>query len=209
MLGDLSAKYESKGNPGTISDGVGDAGGKSYGAYQLSSKAGSVDSFIGWAIDSGNTVYVQYGNALAANKVGSDEFDKVWSDIADKDSNTFFQMQHSYICWAYFFPAVAVLKEKGYDVYKHNSVMQDVVWSRAVQYGVENIADMFNEAVRSLDYPNLSYVDDVNYDGALIMAVYKNVCKTEEWTDGSPGQREGLYDRFDNECADALAQLES
>ena len=34
-LGDLSASYESNGNPGCVSTGAGDLGGISYGAYQL------------------------------------------------------------------------------------------------------------------------------------------------------------------------------
>src|SRR5574341_1024502 len=35
-LGGLSRKYESNGNPGMVSSGVGDHGGRSYGAYQFS-----------------------------------------------------------------------------------------------------------------------------------------------------------------------------
>jgi len=51
MLGDLSAKYESSGDPGSVSSGYQDPGGKSYGAYQLSSNAKSLHcSIIGCAI---------------------------------------------------------------------------------------------------------------------------------------------------------------
>ena len=46
MLGDLSAQYESNGDPGCISDGYGDAGGKSYGTYQFSSNAGSLGNLL-------------------------------------------------------------------------------------------------------------------------------------------------------------------
>lgn len=48
MLGDLSKRYESNGNPGCISSGLGDAGGKSYGMYQMSSRMGVVDDYIQW-----------------------------------------------------------------------------------------------------------------------------------------------------------------
>ena len=48
MLGDLSRLYESNGDPGCISNGWGDAGGKSYGMYQLASRMGSVNSYLGW-----------------------------------------------------------------------------------------------------------------------------------------------------------------
>ncbi|NMC34711.1 MAG: hypothetical protein GYA36_19990 [Veillonellaceae bacterium] len=39
-LGALSQKYESNGDPGRVSSGVGDPGGVSYGAYQMTSKGG-------------------------------------------------------------------------------------------------------------------------------------------------------------------------
>ena len=45
-LGDLSALYESNGDPGCVSTGYGDLGGISYGAYQLASNTGSVEEFI-------------------------------------------------------------------------------------------------------------------------------------------------------------------
>ena len=46
MIGDLSKRYESNGNAGCISNGYGDAGGKSYGMYQLSSNMGVVDDYV-------------------------------------------------------------------------------------------------------------------------------------------------------------------
>lgn len=40
LLGSLSAKYESNGNPGAISNGSGDAGGPSYGALSVPELSG-------------------------------------------------------------------------------------------------------------------------------------------------------------------------
>src|SRR5262245_57825353 len=48
QLGTLSRKYESNGNPGLVSSGRGDHGGRSYGAYQFSSKTGSARDFTNW-----------------------------------------------------------------------------------------------------------------------------------------------------------------
>ena len=45
-VGLTAAKYESNLNPGAISNTSGDYGGKSYGAWQFSSRTGSLDSFI-------------------------------------------------------------------------------------------------------------------------------------------------------------------
>ena len=216
MLGDLSARYESSGDPGNVSDGYQDPGGKSYGSYQLSSNAGSVGSFLNWAINlSGNPIYQQYGSKLNENEIATDAFDACWRDIAENDGNTFEQMQHDYIQYAYFFPAVYALKDVGFDVYKHSSTMSDVVWSRAVQYGAGQIVEMFEAAASRMynaenndnsGYPNLSYVDDPKFDADLIKSIYLNVCKTEEWTAASC--RYGLYRRFEAECNDAIAMLD-
>lgn len=86
--------------------------------------------------------------------------------------------------------------------------MKDVIWSRAVQYGPGRVLEMFLEAVAHMGYPNLSYIDAPNFDRDMITNVYLKVCRTKEWTSGSPSLRKGLYNRFENECNDALTALE-
>lgn len=205
MLGDLSKRYESNGDPGCISNGWGDAGGKSYGMYQLASNTGSVTSFIRWCRANG----YWFGDYLAQYNVGSAGFDAAWTFLAESGNrDDFAKSQHEYIKYAYYDPAIRALKNAMYDVEgKHSEVMQDVVWSRAVQYGTGYIVEMFEEAVKAIGYPNLSYVDDKAYDEAMIKAIYLDVCSTPEWTNGSPSLRSGLYSRFRNECRDAIARL--
>lgn len=84
MLGELSAQYESNGDPACISDGYGDPGGKSYGTYQFSSNAGSLGQFVSWLNDN----YPQYGEQLNAYPLCSDSFDEAWRNIAASDSRT-------------------------------------------------------------------------------------------------------------------------
>lgn len=203
MLGDLSAQYESNGDPGAISSGWGDAGGKSYGCYQLSSNAGSLHSFIQYLKDIRHT----YGQGLGNLAPCSPDFDHLWREIAEVDGNTFKHLQHDYIKSAYYTPAIAALKKRYFNIEKHHEVMRDVVWSRAVQYGAGNIVEMFEAAARGLGYENLSYVDDAYFDANMIRSIYLDVCRSEEWTNGSPALREGLYMRFENECAEALARM--
>ena len=206
MLGDLSKLYEVGyyGYSGTISTGWGDAGGKSYGLYQLSSTAGSVRRFINWL---GN-VYTEYYYRLIQYTIGSDEFDNEWEEIADEDDEGFSQLQHDYIKALYYDEAVELLRENYFNIENHSEIMKDVVWSRAVQYGTGYIVEMFTDAVEIMGYPNLSYVDDKWFDDRLIKHIYLDICMTEEWTGGSPDLREGLYSRFRSECDDALAMLE-
>lgn len=204
MLGELSMKYESNGNPASISSGFGDAGGKSYGMYQLASNVGSVHSYLGWL--KRNNYW--FADNLLEHDVGSRGFDEVWRWLGTSDNKEdFAKSQHEYIRYAYYEPTVELLREYYFNVEKHNEVMQDVIWSRAVQYGVCGTVDMFNQACMMMGYPNLSYIDAPNFDKQLIETIYLDVCMTEDWTDGSPYLRRGLYVRFKNECADAIARL--
>ncbi|MBR6636259.1 MAG: hypothetical protein IKK97_02290 [Phascolarctobacterium sp.] len=205
MLGDLSKKYESNGDPAAISSGVGDLGGKSYGMYQMSSNLGVVDEFVKW-LDK-KTAPLNFACRLLKYPVGSTAFDEAWVQVANKAPLPFDEMQHQFVKERYYDVAKKLLKDAMYDLDNHTEVMQDVVWSRAVQYGPYQIVEMFTEACKSLGYPNLSYVDDRAFDYNMIEAVYQNVCKSEKWTNGSPALREGLYARFDAECAEALARV--
>ncbi|MCD7811989.1 MAG: hypothetical protein LUG91_09130 [Ruminococcus sp.] len=204
MLGDLSKAYESNGDPGCISTGYGDAGGKSYGMYQLSSVMGVVHAYINWLRENG----YWFADNLAEYPVGSLAFDDTWKYLANSGNRADFEKsQHEYIKTMYYDRAVSYLKGAMYDVDKHSDAMKNVIWSRAVQYGAGNIVEMFECAALSIGYPNLSYVDAKSFDADMIRAVYLNVCSTPEWTNGSPDLRPGLYNRFRNECADALDML--
>lgn len=209
MLGDLSAQYESNGNPGCISDGYGDPGGKSYGTYQFSSNAGSLDAFCNWL----QYNYPSYAEQLNAYPLCSNSFDEAWRDIAANDSDGFSQAQHEYVKAAYYDPAIQALAGNYFHVENHAEVIKDVIWSRAVQYGPGNILDMFTEACHTMynkanddysGYSNMSYIDDPQYDYDFIVAVY-NVCKTTEWNNSA--LRDSLNNRFDSEMQDALARL--
>lgn len=202
MLGNLSAKYESNGNPGCISDGYGDPGGKSYGTYQFSSNAGSLNSYIQWL----QRENYWFGDELAKYELCSLEFDNAWKWLADSENHDDFeQSQHDYIKYAYYDPAIDDLYTLGFNINNHNEVMKDVVWSRAVQYGPGAISEMFTDAVTSLGHPNLSYVDSPDYDAAMIKAIYLNVCSSWEWNHSS--LKDSLNNRFQSECDEALGQL--
>lgn len=143
-LGDLSASYESNGNPGCVSYGVGDLGGISYGAYQLASAAGSVDAFIEWGINQGG-FYADYVYSLNQYDNNSDAFIDQWKSLANNDCNGFLQMQHDYIKSEYYDKACRYLANEGFHTDNHSNALKDVIWSRVVQYGPGNVVDLFNE----------------------------------------------------------------
>lgn len=219
MIGDLSAKYESNGNPGAISTGEGDLGGKSYGCYQLALRAGAVECFQQWLKETGHT----YGQTLGTLQAGSSAFDQLWVDIASVDSENFKQLQYDYISFAYYEPAVELLQGNDFIVEKHMEIMKDVIWSRAVQFGAGNIVELFTEAVIRMGHPNLSYVDAVAFDGDLITNIYDFLIEEcdnavlnenglyhspKDWANGSYDVvKIGLRNRFEQERNEALAQI--
>jgi hypothetical protein len=202
MLGELSARYESNGDPGCISDGYGDPGGKSYGTYQFSSNAGSLQNYVNWL--QRNNYW--FGDELAKNDLTSDEFDRTWKFLAESGNrDDFEQSQHDYIKTAYYNPAVSDLADAGWNINNHSSVMRDVVWSRAVQYGSGYIVAMWQEAAEKLGYPNLSYVDSPEFDADMIKSIYLNVCSSWDWNHSA--LMDSLNDRYRSECEDALKEL--
>lgn len=210
-LGDLSASYESNGNPGCVSSGAGDLGGISYGAYQLASNAGSVNAFIEWGIDYGG-YYTDYANSLNQYDVNSDEFINQWKSLAEADSVGFLQMQHDYIKSEYYDKACRYLANEGFHADNHSNALKDVIWSRAVQYGPGNVVDLFNEGLAYVPgYTsewNLSWVDALRFDYDLIVGIYESN-KSDEWISPRLGYdvRQGVYDRMDNEKQEALAMF--
>lgn len=198
----LSSQYESNGDPGCVSSGSGDAGGVSYGLWQLSSTAGSAKSFVEFCVSQG---YSCGPTLSAAGDPGTDSFSSAWKTVATQDPTGFTEAQYQYILGAYFEPGCAAAASVGIDLNKHSDALKCVVWSASVQYSSGNIADLFQDAATVLSQP-ISVLDDAKYDSDLIQAIYQ-VRATDEWTSGSPDLRPGLRERFTNECNDALILL--
>ena len=218
MLGKLSAQYESDGNPAEVSTGVGDAGGISYGKYQLASNVGSVDDFLEWG-ECQTGFYKDYTDALlASGEINSDGFIAKWREIGSVDPTGFGKMQDDYFMYAYYGRAAELLESNYFHMDNHSDALKEVVFSRAVQYGIGSkerntgvigiffdALDMMAERL-GLDLPNLSYIDALRFDYDLIACIY-DVCMTTEWNSGA--LRESLNNRFVNEKAQALDMLMS
>lgn len=213
-LGDLSAEYESNGNPGTISTGDGDLGGKSYGCYQFAINAGVPQDFVSWLINHGKE---PFATALAAAPAGSEEFDANWRALADADPDGFADVQHEYTKAMYFDPAVDALAGVGLYVLSRSEALQQVVWSRSVQYGPGVIAELFQEGAAYVgqDVAAASDADlikgvysflasEADFEAAACCGFYRS---PKRWANGSADVIDGLHTRFINEQAKALAML--
>ncbi len=173
QLGSLSAKYESSGKPGTVSDGS-DYGGVSFGAYQFSSRYDVPKTFFNWCISSGKGV--ETGNRLKAayeldeNTYG-ENFIAEWKKIAEESPEAFLTLQHGFTKARFYDVVVEKLEKRysGFDVDNYTIALKNVIWSRAVQNGVNS--DVITAAIDGLGgFKNQP--EDV-----LIKAIYKQASK--------------------------------
>lgn len=218
----VSKQYESSGDCSTVSTGSGDLGGISYGSYQLSSNAGSVDSFLDFAQNYPNDALANYGRTLAQYEVNSQEFINTWEEIGQSDPDGFGELQDAYAMEVYYNPSCIKLQENYYNVSTKSIAMKACVFSRAIQYGSGNMVELFNNACQRLGYDNLSYVDDARFDYNMIASVYDflidecdNSYQTSnglyhspnDWCNGSWDVICGLRNRFINEKSQLLNML--
>jgi len=213
MLGDLSAEYESNGDPGTVSSGSGDLGGQSYGCYQFAINAGVVQAFVRWLVDTGNAA----GERLAQYEAGTDEFNFMWEQEGALYGEAFAQAQRDYVQEQYYAPAVANLAEIGFDATARSEALQQVIWSRAVQYSARWVPDLFAKAAEMAG----KAVNDCT-DAELIYNIYQYLLddastvaegadellhSADDWVNGSAEVVDGLVNRFGSERTAALAML--
>jgi hypothetical protein len=201
-LGDLSAEWESNGDPGSISppdSAWKDGGGISYGAYQFASNYGVPQEFIRFAQGKG----YKYADALAiAGKPGSDQFSNEWKKVASLDPEGFSDMQHQFTKEQYYDAAAREMRELGIDPDKRSDALRQVIWSRKVQYD-KNFPELIVTAAAKAGQP-LTGISDAD----LIKNIYEVTLTEPEWTSGAPDYREGLFNRFRGERDTALKWLE-
>ncbi|MGH4123965.1 MAG: vgrg protein [Clostridium sp.] len=197
-LGSISAKYESNGNPGTISNTPGDYGGKSYGAFQFSSKTGSLDSFVNSLSKKDNAIYTKLAGAKAkdGNRYGVN-FDTAWISIALSDREKFLKLQQNCVKGDYYDTAAQALKSKyGFDISKKSDALKESLLSTVVQHGVGGTLSVFSKL-------NLN-----NSDGNIINDLYKERQKVDIYFRSSSAQvRQSVYNRFTLEKQDMLNML--
>jgi hypothetical protein len=198
-LGDLSAKYESNGRPGVIANNPGDYGGKSYGAWQFSSKTGSLQSFINSLKDTNYEYYniLVQAKSLDGNSYGSN-FDKAWQYLSKVDNEGFYALQHNYVKNAFYDRAVEKLRNiYNFDINNRSNALKNVLWSTAVQHGVNGSVNVFSKV-------NLN-----GSDKEIINGVYNERQKVNQYfRSSSVDVRKSVYNRFNRERQDALNMLE-
>ncbi|MBU3215424.1 vgrg protein [Clostridium estertheticum] len=197
-LGLTSAKYESNLNPAAISNTLGDYGGKSYGAWQFSSKTGSLDSFISSLKIKDKEIYSRLTEAKAkdGNEFGKN-FDETWTSIALCNKDKFLKLQQNSIKGNYYDVAALELKQKyGFDVSKKSDALKESLLSTVVQHGVTGALSVFSKL-------NLK-----NSDKNIINDLYNERQKVDVYfRDSSQDVKQSVYNRFTREKQDMLNML--
>jgi RHS repeat-associated protein len=196
-LGKLSEKYESAG-PGTVSTGIGDYGGVSYGSWQLATKMGSPQDFL-------ENEGKQYKNEFGSAKPGSNEFSKIWKAIAAREPEAFKNFQHAFIKRRDYDQMVNNAKEGlGLDINSRSSVLQDVVWSTAVQHG--GASNVIKKALADQEISKLT-------DEQIIKLIYAERGRKNSkgnlahFTSSSKSVQKGVSKRYEKEMKEALDKL--
>lgn len=197
-LGLRASKYESDLNPASISNAPGDYGGKSYGAWQFSSRTGSLDSFINSLAGTNPEVYSKLSTAKAkdGNTFGNN-FDAAWKNLASANKGEFLKLQQNYIKTNYYDKVAQNLKSKyGFDLNQKSAALKESVWSTAVQHGVGGATAIFSKL-------NLN-----NSDGNIINNLYNERQNVNLYFRGSSTEiKESVYNRFSREKQDMLSML--
>ena len=192
FLGKTSKRYESgSGGPATISSGVGDPGGVSYGSYQLSTTKGTLAEYLKYSNN--------YNHAFDGLEPKIKGFDQKWKDLAMTDPK-FHQSQHEFIASKHYQPQLQALKQAGFDFSERGKAVQDMVWSLAVQHrsGTTSKIDRGEKESR-LDFKTAT-------DAEIIEAVYDSKLRhyKQDFRSSSPQVQEGVRKRILSEKADLL-----
>ncbi len=198
MLGQLCRRYES-GDPGSISTGVGDAGGKSYGAYQFSSAYDKPRDFFQWCQNSGSYTYNGFGVRLseAYEKDGGygENFDKTWKKLAQENYEGFFRAQQTYVGLNYYEPTVAALEQNipGFDMSNYSIALRNVIWSRSVQLGQGGACSMMDYVVDALggftNQPEAELIDAIYRESGEVRPIRDG---DQYWMSGATAERYGV-----------------
>ncbi len=195
ILGYISEKYESSGNPSAISKSKEDFGnrfGGSYGAYQM------IVSTVKRYLDFIKIKYSLIYNILIKHPIASVEFDNDWKYVGSNYIQQFKESQWAFIKSKYYDVIVNKIKIKyGFDINKRSFALQNVIWSLVVQHGVGN--KIFDVVYK----PGIT-------DKDLIIALYAERGANngkKYFSKSSIGVQKAVCNRFKNELNDALNLL--
>ena len=179
------------GHAGFISTGEGDAGGKSYGLSQFTSKGGgaSANAFVKWL----KKYYPEMGkNFEGVGKAGTESFDKAWKKTYEENKDTFGTVQMEYTGKNYVEPFVDKAKnEFGVDFYSTRA-LTEYAYSTTVQFGVNGAMQVARNAGINSSMSELEILEKCTEEKKASVGTYK-------FLGCSQSVRNSVYNRFTRE----------
>jgi hypothetical protein len=123
----LSGRYESTGGVASISSGSGDPGGVSYGRHQLSSNAGTMQSFLASEYAS------EYDNYFDGLRPGTQGFNDAYIAVVEADSAGFENAQKMFIVETHYNPLKRWAEARGFNT--SDPGLASALYSISVQHG--------------------------------------------------------------------------
>lgn len=191
-IGRLSARFES-GDQGPGAIGYDEAGGTSYGTYQISSRQGTFDRFVSF-LDKAAPNYAARLRAAGNPDTGGRQgkVPQEWQRIAKEDPRGFEALQRQFIKETHYGPALQkVAQSTGLDLSERSSVLKEVLWSTSVQHGPDGAAKIFKKALEGLKARG-----DVS-DQAIIDTVYD--IRRRQFDSSAPQVQQAVTRRFSEE----------
>jgi hypothetical protein len=200
-IGNLSAYFES-GEKGSDAIGFDNKGGTSYGTFQISSKAGTMQQFVDYLSEHAPAWAQQLKAAGPANTGGrSGRMPDTWRKITAQDPVGFSKMQYDFIEKTHYTPAVEEIAERtGVNIAQYPKAIQEVLWSTAVQHGPNGAARIFGKAIGHSQTKNGGI-----QMAQLIKSVYS--MRAGQFDSSSSDVKTSVQDRFSQEGKIALTML--
>lgn len=208
-VGALSAMFES-GSRGIAAIGYDRNGGTSYGKYQISSKAGSMDQFIKFLSNEEPEFAARLKKAGPSNTGGrGGKMPQVWKELANEQPERFAELQQKFIGDTHFKPAMEKIKtQTGLEEKDFSPAMLEVVFSTAVQHGVNAAGRIIGRALETVGLDKLKSGDNkevMQAEQEVIRGVYKN--RSRQFVSSTDQVREAVQGRLKTEMNMALNML--
>ncbi|MEG6593981.1 hypothetical protein V6C16_13585, partial [Desulfovibrio sp. 1188_IL3213] len=201
-LGKLSAQFES-GRDGIAAIGYDRNGGTSYGKYQVSSRAGSLNDFLEF-LDGEAPDISKKLRAAGPGNTGSRKgaMPDMWRAIAEAQPERFEALQEAYVRESHYKPAVEGISQRtALEADSLSPAMREVIWSTSVQHGPTGAARIFARAEAMSGDP-----DDPAYERKLITNVYK--VRSGQFGSSTSEVQAAVQNRFRQERTLALNLLD-
>lgn len=211
-LGALAAKFES-GSEGIAAIGYDRKGGTSYGKYQIASRVGTMDGFIGYLQQNAPDLATRLSAAGPANTGGrSGRMPSEWRKIAEEQPDRFERLQSDFIRTSHFDPAVRdIVSATGLSMEAMPPALQEVLFSTAVQHGPAGASRIINQAVERVGPGKLRQAEGKKNPSAkktteqLITQIYN--LRAGQFVSSSSRVQAAVRNRLRQEMREALEML--